>query len=182
MELYRSGHNGAHSKCVSPPGHVGSNPTVSAHKKPVICQNRLSSFSFRKMCKKRVYFPEKCVMPPAESAWSYHNAPDHAGRCSSSNPWSVCHFSRNTWDSRGSAPSGTWGSSRTGSWSLQVPCDRGNIYNLYSQKNDRNFPFATLTSFHNLQSLRIGANLRVKQRTSSRKSLCSEWLEVLFIL
>lgn len=49
-------------------GHVGSNPTVSAHKKPVICQNRLSAFSFRKMCKKRVYFPEKCVMPPAESA------------------------------------------------------------------------------------------------------------------
>ena len=49
-------------------GHVGSNPTVSAHKKPVICQNRLSAFSFRKMCKKHVYFPEKCVMPPAESA------------------------------------------------------------------------------------------------------------------
>lgn len=49
-------------------GHVGSNPTVSAHKKPVICQNRLSAFRFRKMCKKRVYFPEKCVMPPAESA------------------------------------------------------------------------------------------------------------------
>ena len=37
-----------------------------------------------------------------------------------------------------------------------------------------NFPFATLTSVHNLQSLRIGANLRVKHRTSSRKSLCSE--------
>ena len=31
MELYRSGHNGAHSKCVSPPGHEGSNPSVSAH-------------------------------------------------------------------------------------------------------------------------------------------------------
>ena len=32
MELYRSGHNGAHSKCVSPPGHEGSNPSNSAHK------------------------------------------------------------------------------------------------------------------------------------------------------
>ena len=32
-ETYRSGHNGAHSKCVSPPGHVGSNPTVSALKR-----------------------------------------------------------------------------------------------------------------------------------------------------
>ncbi len=30
METYRSGHNGAHSKCVSPNGLVGSNPTVSA--------------------------------------------------------------------------------------------------------------------------------------------------------
>ncbi len=30
METYRSGHNGAHSKCVSPPGHEGSNPSVSA--------------------------------------------------------------------------------------------------------------------------------------------------------
>ena len=29
LETYRSGHNGAHSKCVSPPGHVGSNPTNS---------------------------------------------------------------------------------------------------------------------------------------------------------
>ena len=29
MELYRSGHNGAHSKCVSPSGHEGSNPSVS---------------------------------------------------------------------------------------------------------------------------------------------------------
>lgn len=34
MELYRSGHNGAHSKCVSPPGHAGSNPAVSAVTKP----------------------------------------------------------------------------------------------------------------------------------------------------
>ena len=33
MELYRSGHNGAHSKCVSPPGHVGSNPTNSVIKR-----------------------------------------------------------------------------------------------------------------------------------------------------
>ena len=32
METYRSGHNGAHSKCVSPNGLVGSNPTVSAKK------------------------------------------------------------------------------------------------------------------------------------------------------
>ncbi len=32
METYRSGHNGAHSKCVSPPGHEGSNPSVSAVK------------------------------------------------------------------------------------------------------------------------------------------------------
>ena len=30
METYRSGHNGAHSKCVCPPGHEGSNPSVSA--------------------------------------------------------------------------------------------------------------------------------------------------------
>ena len=29
-EMYRSGHNGAHSKCVSPPGHEGSNPSISA--------------------------------------------------------------------------------------------------------------------------------------------------------
>ncbi len=37
MESYRSGHNGAHSKCVSPPGHEGSNPSDSAktiQKKP----------------------------------------------------------------------------------------------------------------------------------------------------
>ena len=32
MESYRSGHNGAHSKCVCPPGHEGSNPSVSAVK------------------------------------------------------------------------------------------------------------------------------------------------------
>ena len=32
METYRSGHNGAHSKCVSLPGHEGSNPSVSAKK------------------------------------------------------------------------------------------------------------------------------------------------------
>ena len=30
MEKYRSGHNGAHSKCVCLNGHVGSNPTFSA--------------------------------------------------------------------------------------------------------------------------------------------------------
>ena len=30
METYRSGHNEAHSKCVSPPGLEGSNPSVSA--------------------------------------------------------------------------------------------------------------------------------------------------------
>ena len=30
QETYRSGHNGAHSKCVCPPGHEGSNPSVSA--------------------------------------------------------------------------------------------------------------------------------------------------------
>ena len=30
MESYRSGHNGAHSKCVSPYGHEGSNPSDSA--------------------------------------------------------------------------------------------------------------------------------------------------------
>ena len=29
MESYRSGHNEAHSKCVCPPGHEGSNPSVS---------------------------------------------------------------------------------------------------------------------------------------------------------
>ena len=28
--MYRSGHNGAHSKCVSPPGLMGSNPIISA--------------------------------------------------------------------------------------------------------------------------------------------------------
>ena len=28
MQTYRSGHNGAHSKCVCPPGHEGSNPSV----------------------------------------------------------------------------------------------------------------------------------------------------------
>ena len=33
METYRSGHNGAHSKCVCPPGHEGSNPSVSAIEK-----------------------------------------------------------------------------------------------------------------------------------------------------
>ena len=49
-------------------GHVGSNPTVSAHKKPIICENRLSAFRFRKMCKICVYFPEKCVTSPAGSA------------------------------------------------------------------------------------------------------------------
>src|SRR5699024_7498844 len=32
METYRSGHNGAHSKCVCPPGHEGSNPSVSVKK------------------------------------------------------------------------------------------------------------------------------------------------------
>ena len=42
-------------------GHVGSNPTVSAHKKPIICQNRLSAFSFRKMCVFYVIFSEKCA-------------------------------------------------------------------------------------------------------------------------
>ena len=31
MESYRSGHNGAHSKCVCPPGHEGSNPSDSAY-------------------------------------------------------------------------------------------------------------------------------------------------------
>ena len=30
MDRYRSGHNGAHSKCVCLNGHVGSNPTFSA--------------------------------------------------------------------------------------------------------------------------------------------------------
>ena len=49
-------------------GHVGSNPTVSAHKKPIICENRLSAFRFRKMCRIYVYFPEKCVTSPAGSA------------------------------------------------------------------------------------------------------------------
>ena len=32
MEPYRSGHNGAHSKCVSPHGLAGSNPAGSAQK------------------------------------------------------------------------------------------------------------------------------------------------------
>ena len=32
MEEYRSGHNGPHSKCGSPKGLVGSNPTSSAKK------------------------------------------------------------------------------------------------------------------------------------------------------
>ena len=32
-ETYRSGHNEAHSKCVSPPGLEGSNPSVSAKQK-----------------------------------------------------------------------------------------------------------------------------------------------------
>lgn len=31
MEEYRSGHNGPHSKCGSPKGLVGSNPTSSAN-------------------------------------------------------------------------------------------------------------------------------------------------------
>ena len=30
MQTYRSGHNGAHSKCVSPSGLEGSNPSVCA--------------------------------------------------------------------------------------------------------------------------------------------------------
>ena len=64
LEMYRSGHNGAHSKCVSPPGHVGSNPTVSAHKKPVICQNRLSAFRFRKMCKNVFIFQKNVLCLP----------------------------------------------------------------------------------------------------------------------
>ncbi len=34
VEMYRSGHNGAHSKCVSPPGHAGSNPAISVIGKP----------------------------------------------------------------------------------------------------------------------------------------------------
>ena len=33
LETYRSGHNGAHSKCVCPPGHEGSNPSVSVSEK-----------------------------------------------------------------------------------------------------------------------------------------------------
>ncbi len=41
MEMYRSGHNGAHSKCVSPPGHEGSNPSISVfmkqHRQPRPC-------------------------------------------------------------------------------------------------------------------------------------------------
>ena len=36
MELYRSGHNEPHSKCGSPPGLVGSNPTNSANTEPVL--------------------------------------------------------------------------------------------------------------------------------------------------
>lgn len=35
MEEYRSGHNGPHSKCGSPKGLVGSNPTSSAIKRDV---------------------------------------------------------------------------------------------------------------------------------------------------
>ena len=35
MEKYRSGHNGAHSKCVCLNGHVGSNPTFSAKIKTI---------------------------------------------------------------------------------------------------------------------------------------------------
>ncbi len=44
METYRSGHNGAHSKCVCPPGHEGSNPSVSAQKKD--CRIMQQSFLF----------------------------------------------------------------------------------------------------------------------------------------
>jgi hypothetical protein len=57
MEWYRSGHNGAHSKCVCLNGHVGSNPTHSAtseqaayrllrlFSKVRACSFRCSSFS-----------------------------------------------------------------------------------------------------------------------------------------
>ena len=35
LETYQSGRNEAHSKCVCPPGHAGSNPAVSAKKEPL---------------------------------------------------------------------------------------------------------------------------------------------------
>ena len=47
-------------------GHVGSNPTVSAHKKPIICENRLSAFRFRKMCKYVFIFQKNVLRPPQD--------------------------------------------------------------------------------------------------------------------
>ena len=49
-ETYRSGHNGAHSKCVCPNGHVSSNLTVSAKNEssPLDC-----FFVFGTMCSAR---------------------------------------------------------------------------------------------------------------------------------
>ena len=44
-EVYRSGHNGPDSKSGSPHGLVGSNPTASAKKLPVL-QSRVGSFIF----------------------------------------------------------------------------------------------------------------------------------------
>ena len=40
MEKYRSGHNGAHSKCVCLNGHVGSNPTFSATSRRILWVRR----------------------------------------------------------------------------------------------------------------------------------------------
>ena len=58
MELYRSGHNEPHSKCGSPPGLVGSNPTNSANENPVtkqVCRifMYVRLFVFKKTQKKR---------------------------------------------------------------------------------------------------------------------------------
>ena len=52
MESYRSGHNGAHSKCVCLPGHEGSNPSDSAHKKPGLLRQ---GFFYSENRRKEIY-------------------------------------------------------------------------------------------------------------------------------
>ena len=59
MEAYRSGHNGAHSKCVGLHGHVGSNPTASA--KPISVKSLQFDLSSQKLrgailvCSRSIY-------------------------------------------------------------------------------------------------------------------------------
>ena len=46
MESYRSGHNGAHSKCVCLNGHEGSNPSLSGYKDRSSYELRSFFYSF----------------------------------------------------------------------------------------------------------------------------------------